>query len=359
MSQTWCKTVIALTAGLSLAAGAAGCGKAKRKFEMPSIKMITSEYILAADEPVAGHVWLAGNFGVVFRSQDGGETWQEQQSGVNSMLCDVDFIDGDTGWISGIKGVMLHTTDGGTTWTRQDTGTERHLLSLCFTDKEYGWAIGDFSTILHTTDGGASWHRQSEEQDRIFSNVFFIDRDHGWVIGERGTLLRTDNGGLTWDPVEPDFFKRETLEDEYENPRQSLFGIHFTDRYHGWLCGVDSIILHTSDGGETWKKLYTGNDILFNIMIRDGRGWAVGTQGAYLLSDDGGMTWQKQDEAIKSKLSFANLFFTDESNGWIVGASGTVVRTTDGGETWTFYSGLSYEFEGFKMPEGLEKRVIE
>ena len=106
-------------------------------------------------------------------------------------------------------------------------------------------------------------------------------------------------------------------------------------------------------------ELLLRTDILYNIMVKGGRGWAVGSQGTYLLSRDGGKTWQKQGEAIKSKLTFANVYFTNPENGWIVGASGTVVKTADGGETWDFYSGLSYEFEGMKMPEGLEKRIIE
>jgi len=55
--------------------------------------MVTSEYILSIDEPEAGKVWIAGNYGVIFHSEDGGETWELQQSGAQVMLCDVDFVD--------------------------------------------------------------------------------------------------------------------------------------------------------------------------------------------------------------------------------------------------------------------------
>ncbi|MFC1591085.1 WD40/YVTN/BNR-like repeat-containing protein [Thermodesulfobacteriota bacterium] len=337
----------------------AGCGKVKRKFKVPNIKMVTPEYILDAAEPEEGHIWIAGNYGVIFHSSDGGQTWEPQRSGVKTLLCDIEFSDRTTGWITGVSGVMLHTTDGGKNWLRQETGTQRHLLAGSFVEGRYGWAIGDFSTILHTSDGGATWASQRDEEDRIFSNVCFTDRENGWIVGERGTLLRTTDGGATWADVVPDFFKRETLEDEYDNPRPGLFGIYFSDKDHGWVCGVDSTIMHTSDGGTTWKVINTGQDILYNIQVRGSRGWAVGTQGTYLLSRDGGMTWEKQEETIKSKLSFSNLHFSSPDRGWITGAGGTLVRTTDGGETWSFYSGLSYEFEGIRMPEALEKRIIE
>lgn len=351
--------VLACLVALGAVGLGAGCSKAKRPFKVPDIKMVTSEYVFAIAEPAEGCIWLAADYGVIMHSSDGGQTWQQQRSGVTDLLCDVQFVDRHTGWISGIKGTMLHTVDGGATWIKQDPGTERHLLSISFVDERRGWAVGDFATIMHTADGGDSWISQSEERDQIYSKVFFVDQEQGWIVGEQGTIMRTIDGGAEWQPVVPEFFRRETLEDEYDNPRPSQFGIYFADRNHGWLCGLDSTILHTADGGETWSVRNTGQDILFNIAVRGDRGWAVGSQGTYLLSRDGGITWTQEQEAIKSKLTFANLHFTSPRTGWIVGASGTVVRTVDGGETWEFYSGLSYEFEGIKMPEGLEKTVVE
>jgi len=336
-----------------------GCGKAKSKFKPPDIKMITSEYVLAAAAPRDSLVWMVGDHGIIYHSTDEGKTWAEQHSGVGTLLCDVVFLDDKNGWISGIKGVMLHTSDGGATWKRQDPGTQRHLLAVSFVDRQYGWAVGEYCTIVHTSDGGTTWHPQSRELDSIYNDVFFTDRDNGWVIGETGTILHTVNGGADWKPVQPDFFKRETLEEEYENPRPTLFGMYFSDRDHGWMCGLDSTIIHTADGGTTWKVLNTGTDILYNIAVKGDRGWAVGNQGVFFMSRDGGITWELQQEKIKSKLLFANLAFSGPRKGWITGASGTVVRTTDGGDSWTFYSGLSYETEWFKMPEGLEKRIIE
>jgi len=335
-----------------------GC-KSKSKFKVPNIKMVTPEYILSIDEPEEGKVWIIGNYGVIFHSTNGGENWEEQNSGVQDMLCDVDFVDSKNGWVSGIKGTMLHTRDGGYNWEKQTTGTQRHLLALCFVDSKYGWAVGDFSTILHTRDGGKNWELQSEESDRIYSNIHFTDRSNGWIVGENGVMLHTTNGGKRWETVVPDNFVRETIEEEYENPRPGLFGLYFTDKDHGWICGIDSTIMYTADGGVSWKLINSGSDILYNIIIRGDRGWAVGSQGVYLLSIDGGLSWEKQGESIKSKLSFANVFFSNPQNGWIVGATGTIVRTTDGGKSWKFISGLSYEFEGMKMPEGLEKRIIE
>ncbi|MCX5899464.1 MAG: YCF48-related protein [Proteobacteria bacterium] len=349
--------IIALSAALTVTSG---CGRAKEKMKMPTIKMVTSDDVIAVSAPDENNVWVAGDFGVIYRSADSGETWTEQKSGVDTLLCDIKFLDDTYGWAAGIKGVMLHTTDGGATWKRQDPGTKRHLLAIWFADKDRGWAVGEYSTILHTKDGGNTWTRQNEESDKIFNKVCFVDRENGWIIGEAGIMLRTANGGATWEPVVPEFFKREGLEEEYDNPRPTLFGLYFADKQHGWICGMDSTIMRTTDGGSTWELLKTKKgEPLYNIFVKADRGWAVGNKGTYLLSHDGGMTWGKQDESIKSKLLLANVVFSSRDKGWIVGAAGTILKTTDAGESWSFCSGLSYIFEGFKMPEGLEKNIIE
>ena len=88
-------------------------------------------------------------------------------------------------------------------------------------------------------------------------------------------------------------------------------------------------------------------------------GWAVGNKGTYLLSRDGGMTWEKQEGSIETKMLLADVAFGSADTGWIVGASGTILRSADAGDSWEFFSGLSYTFEGFKMPAGLEKKIIE
>ncbi|MCX8042620.1 MAG: YCF48-related protein [Desulfobacterota bacterium] len=328
--------------------------------KIPDIKMVTSENITAVSAPDENHVWIAGDYGVIFHSSDGGTTWREQRSGVDVMLCDIQFIDTKTGWIVGGQGTLLATTDGGTTWIRYDTGVMRHLLSLSFVDTQYGWVVGEFATILYTQDGGKTWQTLGEQSDLLYNRVCFVDRMTGWIVGEAGLILHTTDGGRTWNQQMPEFFKRDNLEDEYDRPRPTLFGLSFTDAQNGWICGMDSTIMRTRDGGATWELVPTQRgEPLYTICIKGGRSWCVGNKGTYLLSRDGGEGWQRMEEAITTKVLFADVDFSNDRTGWIVGSSGLIVKTTDGGESWNFCSGMSYLFEGFSMPEGLEKRIIE
>ena len=59
------------------------------------------------------------------------------------------------------------------------------------------------------------------------------------AVGARGHIVYSDNQGESWlqAPVPV---------------RQLLTAVDFVDEKHGWAVGHDSLILHTSDGGETW-----------------------------------------------------------------------------------------------------------
>jgi photosystem II stability/assembly factor-like uncharacterized protein len=349
---------IALHCAIAAAVGCSlGCQKSKEAVSFPEIKMITPENLHCVMAPDDDHIWVAGNFGDLYHSADGGETWQKQQSGVATLLTDGNFLDASTGWIAGLYGVVLHTRDGGATWNRQETGTDKHLFDVSFVDENYGWAVGEWNTIIGTTDGGTTWTSLSETEDRILNGVQFVDRQTGWVIGEAGTIMKTTDGGASWSVQMPDLFVRETLEEEFENPRPALFGICFIDAMNGWLCGIDATIMQTDDGGASWRKIPLAQKIdeaLFSIQVRNGRGWAVGDKGAYVVSTDGGRTWEAIDDVIKSKMWFRDVAFSSPDNGWVVGQGGTAVHTTDGGATWKFRSGLSYAMEFFQMPKALE-----
>ena len=335
---------------LMLAAGfGTGC-KTGEKLAAPKIPAITPENINMIMAPDENNLWVAGNYGIIFHSSDGGKNWASQNSGIKTLLTDGTFIDSKNGWIVGIDGVIIHTGDGGATWVKQNSGTAKHLMSITFTDTDYGWAVGEFSTVLHTTDGGKTWAPQQPEADKIYNDVYFLDRQNGFIVGEAGSMFRTIDGGATWVKIVPKAFERRDLEDEYERPRPSLFCVTFTDKVNGWTAGNFGAILHTADGGITWNELPSPSQLAsYTILIKHGKGWCVGDKGLYLTSQDGGMTWKNEEETIKTKMWFRDVVFTSPEKGWIVGAGGTVISTVDGGKTWEFHSGLSYDTKAFKF----------
>lgn len=51
--------------------------------------------------------------GVIYKTSDGGKTWDLVTDEIRNHLYDIDFVDGKRGWISGSNGMILHTTNGG------------------------------------------------------------------------------------------------------------------------------------------------------------------------------------------------------------------------------------------------------
>ena len=359
MKKYHLKTVAIICFCVAICA-ALSCSREKSKFKAPNINIITRENVQAVAMADEDHIWISGNHGMIFHSKDGGESWAEQVSGVESLLCGLSFIDEKTGWACGNKGTILNTKDGGVSWNRQSSGLKTHILDITFLDKDHGWAVGAFGAVLHTADGGQHWIKAIEEQDIVYNNLYFVDRQNGWVVGERGSILHTADGGKSWEKQLPESFKRADFEESIDNPVPDLFGVCFTDQNTGWISGLFSTIIHTSDGGKTWNELISsGEDALYSIFVKGSRGWAVGSRGGYFMSRDGGLSWDSMDDAIKSKVWFGRVLFSSSENGWIAGGNGTVLHSSDGGETWDFYSGLSYEFEGFELPEIFEKKVFE
>ncbi len=108
--------------------------------------------------------------------------------------------------------------------------------------------------------------------------------------------------------------------------------LFFKDAQNGWVAG-QGIIVHTSDGGKTWEKQYTGPAHIKTIYFKNDKdGFAAGESNLYMYTHDGGATW-KDVYTIFQGASFTKIFFPDEKTGYMLSTS-TVYRSTDGGANW-------------------------
>jgi photosystem II stability/assembly factor-like uncharacterized protein len=65
----------------------------------------------------------------------------------------VRFTSPQTGWIIGERGMMYRTTDGGYTWQEHGSITKASLYGLSFPNMAHGWASGEKGTIVQLTTG--------------------------------------------------------------------------------------------------------------------------------------------------------------------------------------------------------------
>ena len=205
------------------------------------------------------------------------------------------------------------------------------------------------------TDADWLWGSDSAVKPPRGQKIHLRWSDTGAAIRDARRLgtMRIDARKLTItgaNPLEPapgraDGPRQKPLTRNRESDR--LASVCFVDATYGWAVGGLGTILHTTDGGATWKEQSSGtNFILEDVVFLDrNRGWAVGGwprdydvavyggMGVILATDDGGNTWRHQLDGTAAWLSA--VYFIDPSNGWVVGEYGTVMRTRDGGNTWT------------------------
>lgn len=349
------------------------CKRSGSEFEVPHIPSIYGNNIHKVIAFDKDDIFLTGAFGLAARTSRGSEIrhenstkdfWEFQKTGLEEeLLCDASFPDPQHGWAVGIVGLIIHTSDGGKTWVSQKSGTENHLFSVFFADRQNGWACGYMNTIIHTSDGGKTWEEQEEEEssekdffaaDVNYNGLYFHDANEGWLVGEFGTIYHTTDGGKNWRYYPTPQLAPEVAEDEWEEPRPTLFDVYFADRERGFIVGIEGIMLRTEDGGKNWEKIdCSTGQALYSISVVGDRCWAVGSRGAYIVSTDGGNSWVSQKGAIHTKGFLTSVAFSDENTGWVAGKAGAVFKTVDGGKSWDWLSGISYDWPEFKPPKFL------
>ncbi len=183
--------------------------------------------------PSKKHGWVVGTHGRILHSEDGGQSWWRQESGVQDDLVHVKFVNDKRGWVVGSKGTILFTDDSGRTWERQSSGTNNHLYHVEARGKDNAWITGEKGTVLRTTNAGVSWERVVVDTTENLLNIAFSNDKQGWIIGWNGSILRTADGGKSW------------LEQE-SGTRTHLYGISASKK-EVWVVGAEGLVLKYSE----------------------------------------------------------------------------------------------------------------
>lgn len=160
--------------------------------------------------------WIAGEFGRLLRTMDGGKTWTEHQdtlmtpeSGIVDPMDLPTFfgahlISASEALAAGLDGKVARTVDGGKTWRfdpmKLDFPIVDPLYQPLVTTDGHAWAVGAAGEVVHRGPGEAEWTR-ADLGMQIYTwlrAIDFADAQNGWLVGGYGTILRTGDGGKTW-----------------------------------------------------------------------------------------------------------------------------------------------------------------
>jgi len=302
--------------------------------------------------------------------------WTNLNSGTDSSLNSVQFINSLTGWCIGNGGIILNTTNGGFTWEKQNSGFNFNLNSMCFTSLTTGYIAGDSGLIIKTTNGGKSWNRTSLISYHNLTSLNFINDSTGFAGGSNldndnptNKIYKSIDFGYSWDSIEvqteftitrvhfvssqigwavrlPPALGGAALIKTIDSgsnwsfsffTNDNIYSLFFLDSLNGFISssipfGIKGI-LRTTNGGDNWipeifpVSGYRMNSIFF---INNNYGWAAGEYKIIEATTNGGISWNTQTNP-KLGTTFNSIYFTDSLTGWVVGDSGIILKTTTGG----------------------------
>jgi photosystem II stability/assembly factor-like uncharacterized protein len=323
---------------------------------------------------------IDGSYDRVLKTGDGGTTWREVTpagavpTGTELKTALGSFQNADRAWViySSPPGTTLgaemiwRTQDGGKTWQSSQpldmSGLDENFAPshLQFIDTQHGWMLShvgvgmnhDYVALYESTDGGASWARLLDPyndggiQSCSKNAMLFTDSQHGWLTGScngvaEGVLLfRSSDAGHTWQSVtlpepesSPTLFTTLGVEcgSEYPaflTPQQGYLAVR-CNHYDQDPAVTITFLYATVDGGDHWTSTkYPGGSLLF---FNAQEGLALGKD--LYKTQDGGKNWTKF-----SVVSWDGQFdFLTGELGWAVARAGDqvgLVLSQNGGQTW-------------------------
>lgn len=175
-------------------------------------------------------------------------------------------------------------------------------------------------------------------------DIWFHTPHTGWLVNSNGQIMHTTDGGDSW-------------REQFHDAGLYLRCVGFASDKIGWVGTLTAKkqLLRTSDGGATWTQVaglppLAPSAVCGLSVVNMSVAYAAGTNypnrpARMMKTVDGGATWQAWEMAAHASL-LIDTYFTSPAKGWVVGGKAqvpnptrddvkpVVLHTTDGGKTW-------------------------
>ena len=295
--------------------------------------------------------------------QGTGFRWRAVDVDTRRHLFSVSAVSAEVAWVAGERASVFRTTDGGDSWEDVSPTAARRLqfrdIEALDEDTAVGLTIGPghFSQIYRTNDAGQTWRRSFLNRD---PRAFYDCLDF-WPGGRRGLavsdpvggkfrVLATRDGGRHWRRT-PRTGMPKALPEEY-GVAASGACLRTVGKRHAWFATWDGAarVFHSGNGGRTWHVSRTGiktppSEGLFALAFQGPmRGVAVGGDGTGRLPrvqstavTRDGRHWTTRGETTSTRYSVEWLPDSRRSVVVAVGPRGSDV-SFDAARTWARFS---------------------
>jgi len=233
---------------------------------------------------VQGHFWSTNRNRGLYRTVDGGKTWEHvlyvnERTGANDVVIapsnpDVIYVsmwENNPG-VFGEESGVYRSSDGGATWRRLRGGfpdgpkTGRIGLAVSWSNPDKAYALVDnlnkknrlYAEVYRTLDGGQTWERTHEDELHIFSRIgwYFTDcyvnpQDDDEIFGLGVRVAHSTDGGRTFELIGGDVFHFFPNQAEVLHLDHCEMWINPENPEH-LLLGNDGGLYVSYDKGKSW-----------------------------------------------------------------------------------------------------------
>nr|MEE4267729.1 YCF48-related protein [Candidatus Krumholzibacteria bacterium] len=291
--------------------------------------------------------FMIGDF-EAYRSDDGGETWQDTGFAFPPYAHRMLPLPGDVWLVCAFgEGAEIHrSADRGTTWTLAfDNLSHLGVADLIQAPGGRLVAVMPSGAVITSDDDGATWQGRVSDLTNLgghaLQHVELVESGRGWAVSyyteAAGSVawLETEDGGRTW---------------HARNPFPGWYAVNdlvLRDHQHGFAAGTfpgspPFQLARTLDGGENWDFLSppgTGSAFRLDspaagvvyVLTTAVEGWRE-----VWRSDNDGDLWQPATIGLPTTALIYDLDFPTVDVGFTAGGSENPVfyRTSSGGQSW-------------------------
>jgi photosystem II stability/assembly factor-like uncharacterized protein len=299
--------------------------------------------------------------GNLFKSKDGGESWQRIVKGLdnkaNLASLSISAQTANKVYLSSLSDGVYRSDDGGDTWVKVNRGLTNSKIDLLSTSPhspDLVLAAVEDGGLYKTENGGQQWESILNSNSKISAIAYFPDSKDRIIVGDRqGTLYVSEDRGKVWK-------KGATIQGSGKITTIALSPNFATDKTF-WVGTEKKGIFQTRDRGVTFTAANQGvsGGAIQDIAIspnyaKDLTVFTATWDEAVFQSNDGGKTWKQYKEGITKdsqadvpkfsephfyELGISQNFATDKTI--FLGSFNGLFKSTDGGRVWQELGTLS------------------